>query len=43
LLDRAATFGTFADGLIGKLEDFLEAVFALLALIFVEGHRVKRF
>jgi hypothetical protein len=38
LLYPAATLRTLLDHLVGKFLDFLEAVTALLALIFVKRH-----
>ena len=38
LLDRAAAFRAFLDGLVGKLLDLFEAMAALLTLIFVKWH-----
>jgi hypothetical protein len=38
LLDPAAAFGTLFDHLVGEFLDFLEAVTALLAFIFVKRH-----
>jgi hypothetical protein len=37
-LKRASAFRAFLDGLIGELLELFEPVFALFALIFVEGH-----
>jgi len=42
LFDHAAAIGTLLYHLVGELLDFLEAVAALLALIFVKGHELSQ-